>query len=306
MNSTNNKSILIFSNVNDFSTSEVIKWLELKNQKYYLISSISDFHKYNICLNEDYALKNVAAVWYRKMFASFSQIETENNELKNSTQEFLLSELKYFYFGVEKIFKNVKSLGNGFTLMDLNKIEVLIEAKKLKLNIPDFLLTTNKKELLEFKNRHSNIITKPIYNAVPIIYSEEKKGLMYTSLVDDDVINKLPDEFFPSFFQEYISKDYELRFSQANDNRIDYRNKEKNNNLMVSYKLPFFIKNQLNKLMRNLKLNTGSIDILKSKTGHYYFLEINPCGQYEGVSTMCNYQLNKKIAEWLINLKKMN
>lgn len=53
--------------------------------------------------------------------------------------------------------------------------------------------------------------------------------------------------------------------------------------------------------MCSLTLNTGSIDMIKCKNGNYYFLEINPCGIYEGISNACNYNLNKKIAEWLIN-----
>ena len=58
---------------------------------------------------------------------------------------------------------------------------------------------------------------------------------------------------------------------------------------------------QLTKLNQVMELNTGSIDMIKCKSGKYYFLEINPCGIYEGISNACNYNLNKKIAEWLIN-----
>ena len=53
--------------------------------------------------------------------------------------------------------------------------------------------------------------------------------------------------------------------------------------------------------MADLNLNTGSIDLIKTKNNDYFFLEVNPCGQYESLSFNCNYQLNKKIATWLIN-----
>ena len=198
--------------------------------------------------------------------------------------------------------------------MDLNKIDVLIEAKKIGIQVPEYLLTNSKIELLEFKNTHQKIITKPIYNAMPIIINDQKKGYMYTNIVNDVVISKLPNEFFPSFFQECISKDYEIRvfyldgnffssaiFSSSEDDSIDYRNKKKNKIHPVPYKLPIALEKKLNSLMRKLKLNTGSIDLIKCISGDYYFLEINPCGQYEAISTMCNYQLNKKIAEWLMN-----
>jgi hypothetical protein len=52
--------------------------------------------------------------------------------------------------------------------------------------------------------------------------------------------------------------------------------------------------------MKTLNLNTGSLDILKKKTGEYVFLEVNPVGQYGHPSHYGNYELGKVIAQWLI------
>lgn len=52
--------------------------------------------------------------------------------------------------------------------------------------------------------------------------------------------------------------------------------------------------------MKRIDLITGSIDIIKSTNGKYYFLEVNPVGQYLAPSFLCNYNLPKIIAEWLI------
>ncbi|MDO9254630.1 MAG: hypothetical protein Q7U54_03885 [Bacteroidales bacterium] len=51
--------------------------------------------------------------------------------------------------------------------------------------------------------------------------------------------------------------------------------------------------------MKKLKLNMGSIDIIKSIEGKYYFLEINPVGQYDFVSFHCNYNIHMEIAKYL-------
>lgn len=50
--------------------------------------------------------------------------------------------------------------------------------------------------------------------------------------------------------------------------------------------------------MTALDLNSGSIDFIKSGN-NYYFLEVNPIGQFGNVSTDCNYSLERKIAEFL-------
>ena len=52
-------------------------------------------------------------------------------------------------------------------------------------------------------------------------------------------------------------------------------------------------------LMHDLELNTGSIDLVLGQDGKYYFLEVNPCGQYRMTSDPCNYYLDKLIAKTL-------
>jgi glutathione synthase/RimK-type ligase-like ATP-grasp enzyme len=53
--------------------------------------------------------------------------------------------------------------------------------------------------------------------------------------------------------------------------------------------------------MRSVGLNTGSMDVIRAKKGEYYFLEVNPVGQYGASSHHGNYYLEKRIAEWLIS-----
>ncbi|SQB45601.1 ATP-GRASP peptide maturase, grasp-with-spasm system [Chryseobacterium jejuense] len=50
--------------------------------------------------------------------------------------------------------------------------------------------------------------------------------------------------------------------------------------------------------MQSLDLNCGSLDLLKSGD-KYYFLEVNPIGQFLGLSLICNYSLEKEIACYL-------
>ena len=56
--------------------------------------------------------------------------------------------------------------------------------------------------------------------------------------------------------------------------------------------------------MKRLKLNCGSIDLIKAKDGNLVFLEVNPTGQFGMTSTPCNYNLHKKIANKLIDIDK--
>ena len=69
---------------------------------------------------------------------------------------------------------------------------------------------------------------------------------------------------------------------------------------MISYKLPGELEAKLDSLMKNLNLNSGSIDIIKTVKDEYIFLEVNPVGQFVGYGVPTNYYLEKKVAEWLI------
>jgi glutathione synthase/RimK-type ligase-like ATP-grasp enzyme len=119
---------------------------------------------------------------------------------------------------------------------------------------------------------------------------------------------------FPSLIQEYIEKEYEVRvfyldgvcysmaiFSQ-NDTQtsVDFRQyNRKKPNRNVPYHLPVSLQEKVEKIMTSLRLNTGSLDFIRSVNGEYFFLEINPAGQYGMMSQRCNYNLEKKVAEWL-------
>lgn len=304
-----NKAILIFSNERDYSTLEVIKWLKFYRKKYFLISCVEDLNTYKIILNEDFIKKNIYSVWYRKFSLIVPSLSTENS----SINAFLLSELEYFFHAFESCLSHIKSLGAGFKMLDLNKVDVLIKAKKAGLNVPDYILCCKKSELVKFSKKKI-IITKPIFNARPISLSENETGYMYTSIVDQAQINNLPDMFFPSFFQEFILKEVEIRifyidgkfysgaiYNINNLANFDYRSLNEGETRIVPYNLPFNIKEKIVNLMNLLNLNTGSIDLVKTIKGEYFFLEINPSGQYESLSFNCNFELNKKIAEWLMN-----
>jgi len=101
---------------------------------------------------------------------------------------------------------------------------------------------------------------------------------------------------------------WERKFSQwqffpKNDPKTlqDFRRYNyQNPNRFVPFNLPSQIESKIFCLMDELDLQTGSIDLIKDTTGKYYFLEINPNGQYGMVSKPCNYFLEREIAEYLI------
>ena len=86
----------------------------------------------------------------------------------------------------------------------------------------------------------------------------------------------------------------------AADKRVvDYRTATKQIRY-ACYQLPDAIENKLQKMMNVLNLNTGSIDLVLGKDGEYYFLELNPTGQVGWVSDYGGYNIEEKIATYLL------
>ena len=84
---------------------------------------------------------------------------------------------------------------------------------------------------------------------------------------------------------------------------IDFRNYNMTKpNRTVPFKLPTQVESKLIELMTALSQQTGSIDMVVTDEKEFVFLEVNPVGQYGMVSYPCNYDLNVKMAEYLVTM----
>jgi ATP-GRASP peptide maturase of grasp-with-spasm system len=195
-----------------------------------------------------------------------------------------------------------------------NKLLVLERAAAAGLDVPATLVTTRRAELARFAAAHGPLITKPVGEAGSILLDGRHHPL-HTRAVEPDEIAALPAAFPASLFQERLDKSYELRvfylagecyamaiFSQRDEQtRIDFRryNHERPNRC-VPYRLAPGVAERIDTLMRRLGLETGSLDLVKTPDGRIVFLEVNPVGQFSMVSRPCNYQLERRVAEILL------
>jgi ATP-GRASP peptide maturase of grasp-with-spasm system len=316
--------ILILSTPTDYDTNHVIDWLIQYKTPFFrlndedLMQGITIFNHNPDQLDETYFehysqkifLKDIKIVWHRK-FGFLIDYEKKIGK-NNDFIAYLYSEFNSLSRLIFKLLENKKFLCKNSPAF--SKIDILNKAAKGGLNTPKTLITSDKQKLSEFYDLHNqSIITKSIGDARGVIYSDKTFTLATHTIKK---IDTLPSKFSPSLFQEYIDKEIEIRtfyldkqcysmaiFSQNNEKtKIDFRNYDSENpNRFVPYTLPKTIENQITEFMSSINLNTGSLDIIKSsKTGEYYFLEVNPFGQFGMTSKPCNYNLHQKVADYLI------
>lgn len=325
--------ILLISEILDLSTNDVIDWLEYYDANFERIDGSTFFNSevefnFKITNNDsnikfgEIELNKVKSVWHRRWIRYFNAFNTELNSFDDiniqeraNIKNHLVTEMRKSYKPLFDFFdsKEINSLPK-YNSISVDKINVLLMASKVGLNVPESIICNSKKNLVEFKEKYSAIISKPLSEAMSFM-GENYDYFSKTAIVDDKIILNLGDTFFPSLFQEYIEKEVEIRsfyidnsffsmaiFSQLDDKtKLDFRNyNEENPNRNVPFKLPHEVENKLRNLFEQLDLNTGSIDLILTPKNDFVFLEINPVGQFGMTSYPCNYYLEKKIAKYLI------
>jgi ATP-GRASP peptide maturase of grasp-with-spasm system len=316
--------ILIKSNTEDYSTTQVVKWLKHYGADFLRLNgttflkdlkitndSISFSHKDTTVI-----LSDVAKYWYRR--GRWDTFQRKN--LHQVPDKTFHRYLDYFNKQAERDVINTiettlasKSLNRYQTSSNINKLAVLKACEDLEITTPDTLVTNTKSILHAFVLKHTEVITKAVNNLDPHIKGEVFADVM-TKKITLETLSQLPERFNVSMFQNLVEKKFEIRtfffvdtfysmaiFSQNDDKtKVDFRNYNMESpNRCVPYQLPKALETKLKKLLDKFDLNSASLDIIYTSDDAYSFLEINPIGQYDMTSKPCNYFLDEVIAKYL-------
>ncbi len=328
--------ILIFSIINDYTTTLVCKWIEELGYDFFRINKddLCEIEKFDL-VNDDItirvngnsllSLKDVHSVWYRRggFIHNFRPLNKVNDkdilfQDGNRISRLINDEYQDLSLFLQKIFEKNKSIGSYFN-SKLNKLIVLEFVKSIGLKIPATHIVSEKLQLKNLVENHK-VITKAISDGL-YYFSEDYAYYTYTEKLTAKDLTRFPDNFVPSLFQIQIEKKYEIRsfflngkfysmaiMSQFNSKtQVDYRKYDQQNpNKNIPFNLPLYIESKLIEVFDHFNLNTGSVDLIVDTNDNYYFLEINPVGQFGMTSRPCNYGLEKIMAEELIKIHKEN
>lgn len=316
--------VLILTETREECVNSVIEWLFHYDCTFVRINSEDIVENVNISfvdnvrvLNLKYKSQNIdlskiKSIWFRKgdFFYNNPNIKFNLDDLvlQKQVEYFLQNEwnTKATYFNYFLKYQTLISIGDNFQIKS-NKLYALLEATKVGFKTPITIISDSKEIILKIFNVNDKIITKGIQEVFAIKKNTENWGT-YTENITTESISE--QSFFPSCFQELVVKKADIRVfyldgyfdsfaiitdSQNVDFRKDYSGKQR----CIPFKLPLDIQEKIHIMMKNMKMNTGSIDLVYSKDKEFYFLEVNPYGQYSGFSDECNYYIEKKIAQYL-------
>lgn len=318
--------LILTTQAGDYSHIKIVDWLNHLNADYLIItgeSLINGQSKFNIQNNEIFIndvnlTKNVSCVFYRRWVAGELLEITNDTLLNRQLNHNIVSELyeirNYLYDNLKEAFWIPEA-----NSVIVNKLSVLTQASKIGLDVPDYIVTNSKKILKEFYYKNNKkIITKAIGNFTK---AHAKNNFIinpiYTKEVNDLMIDSVSESFPPSLFQKAIDKKYEFRIlyfnkkcfptlilSQENKlTEIDSRlHDEDFQARLAPVNIEQSLENKIIELMEALNLNIGCLDFLYSTDNKYYFLEVNPVGQFGGYSERSLLNFEKEIVKELIRI----
>lgn len=195
-----------------------------------------------------------------------------------------------------------------------NKLHQLRVAQEIGLNIPQTLVTNNPSEAREFFSElKGKVVVKLL---TPLSYSMKGSSFfLYTSKVkEEDLLDAQTLSYCPMIFQEQIPKQRELRIvfvdgsffvgaldaSQYEQTTTDWRCADNKNFAWQSFQIPEQLKNSLTLFMKKFGLLFGAFDFIQTPSGEYFFLEINPTGEWGMLEKDLELPISNAIANALL------
>jgi hypothetical protein len=225
--------ILIITNKGDIHCNPVIKHLQRNGDKYfrlnteslltdYLISfsykdQSADLHIENKINGKTLSSKEVISVWERRPNSPVLP-EISNEKIKLVVEDEaneLTKWIRHFFINCRMIGSSVWDRPNESKLRQMDVASKVINELRSEIKLPHTLLTNSKKDLEQFSNNKKEIVLKPI--SADGLMLDDKLEIPFTSRkVNSKNINVITQddlELCPSFMQEYVEKNYELRIT---------------------------------------------------------------------------------------------
>ncbi|MEO1629112.1 MAG: MvdC/MvdD family ATP grasp protein [Bacteroidota bacterium] len=189
-------------------------------------------------------------------------------------------------------------------------------ASQLGILIPRTCITNKPAEVRRFyESCPQGIITKMQTSFA--VYREGIENVVFTNMMEEEMLDDLDGlELCPMTFQEAIPKEVELRVTIVGDKifpaAIDSQSSEKAKHdwrkdgigmidQWVEHPIPEELHHKLLSLMDQLGLNYGAIDLILHPDGRYFFLEINPVGEFMWLQRAPGFPIGDQIARVLLD-----
>lgn len=311
--------VLIISNPHDYSTDHVVFQLEKLNADYIRLNR-SQFSEYELTLDPlDNAIcgktnwcefeinqNTLKSIYYR------APIYLRTHIRKNlSFEEKIARDQWTSFLRSLMVFDNVAWINHPqSTFLAENKPYQLKIANEIGFNVPKTIISNK----LPSKKFSEKVAIKTLEPA--IFDMDDKQTFIYTNIYDFDELGEYDFSLAPMIIQEAIIPKIDIRVTIIGDNVYPISIKHADKGLDVDWRtkkedlqyelidLPEDVENKCLALLNRLDLNFGCIDMV-NQNDDYYFIEINPTGEWDWLMYNLKLDVDVKIAKALLNDKTL-
>jgi glutathione synthase/RimK-type ligase-like ATP-grasp enzyme len=198
-----------------------------------------------------------------------------------------------------------------------SKIAQLLHAVAVGMDVPETLTCTSPGEFLEFFRTYRDDMTSMISKTCSGVASRafgQEEFFRFTERVGlRDAAYAWTLRHAPATFQSYIDKDVELRVTIVGDRvfaaeihsqvsrqtRQDWRHYDHLNTPIRPHDLPAEVAEQCRAITRRMGVCYGAMDLIRTTSGRYVFIENNPNGQYLWIEDETSLPISDAICDLL-------
>lgn len=251
-------------------------------------------------------LEDVGAAYYRRPGAPEPVVTKDEATTKYLTDE---------WSAVTKALWNAlegRWLSSPFAILRAeDKPRQLTLASSLGLDVPETLISNDFAAAASFVS-NGNVIGKPLRHS--LVERGDAGEVLFTARLDPlKPMDQTAVSLAPVIYQREVRKAYDVRatvigdrifataiYSQDHDEtKVDWRSGTRLDLRHEAIELPAAIADKCLTLTKQLDLRYGAIDLIADQDGRYWFLEINPNGQWAWIERRTGLPLAAAIVDEL-------
>ena len=267
------------------------------------------------CFEDEVELSDVRAVWFRR-----HRLPLLDAALDSGVRDFCLRECDWFLRGA-LLASNVRWMSFPPAVAAAEaKLFQLMVARDIGFTVPQTVFTNDGSKALAFAEACGFLIAK----SIRVGYIDDgAHGLeIFSNLITAKDLREQEESIrlAPVIFQEFIDKAFDVRVTVVADQifaariesqvvesaRIDWRRSDTDTLPHARMELPSDLALRCVDLVRRLGLEFGAIDFVVDRAERYYFLEINPNGQWAWLQDRLGFDIAGAIADWLLDAVEMS
>lgn len=308
----NSIKYLIISSTIDFSTDLVCYRLLTNHKRFYRLNRDEFFkHKIEIDMQKKYMRITIDNTEY---FAEFEKLKgiyfrapvflrTQSKKYLSLEEQLERNQWSSFLRNLI-VFENAVWINNPVDVYRAeNKMYQLCKAQECGFKIPKTKITNSSSIEIDDEKQY---IVKSLDTALFFDIENNKEMFTYSNVVKGNELKQYDLRKAPVFIQEFLQPKIDCRVTYISNKIFAVKILKDNKGIYgdwrfhkeqldyIPFNLPENIENSIKVLMNKLCLNFGGIDLVYVN-GHYYFIEVNPTGEWGWLEVKTGIEISSAI-----------